>query len=163
MSELELSGLVVGLIAMLFVTPFYMAKGISKMEGDLTATEYILCAIPVFNIIRAEIKYWGHIKFCTISWILLIVGVVQRVLLWRFMYQNVTAGTISIIIFWAVIAFYFIANMLFVFSVINDARAITGFKLFLITVGYPFGQYYIGTMLANVVRHMQEKEATFKR
>ena len=163
MSELELSGLVVGIAAMLFFTPFCMAKGISRMDGELSIKEYILCAIPIFNIIRAEIKYWGKIHAVTLSWLLLIVGIVQRYFLLRYMYNNVTVGTISIIVFWAVIAFYFIANMIFVFSVIHDANAVTGFKLFLLTVGYPFGQYYVGAYLANVVRHMQEREETFKQ
>lgn len=163
MSELELSGLIIGLLAMLFFTPFCMAKGISKMDGELSAGEYILCMIPIFNIIRAELKYHGKIHVVTLSWILLVIGIVQRYFLWRYMYNNVTVGTISIIVFWIVIAFYFIANMLFVFIVIHDAGAVTGFKLVLLTIGYPFGQYYVGAYLANVVRHMQEREETFKR
>lgn len=163
MGELELSGIIVGLAAMLFFTPFCMAKGISKMDGEMTMSEYVLCAIPLFNIIRAEIKYHGRIHVCTISLITFIIGIVQRILLWYYMYNNYAANVISNVVFWLAVAFFFVANMIFVFIVIHDAQAVTGFKLFLLSFGYPFGQYYVGNYLANVVRHMKEKEATFKR
>lgn len=78
------------------------------------------------------------------------------------MYQNVTVGTVSMAFFWIALLFYMISCMLFVYTVIHDADAVQGFKLILLTVAFPFGQYYIGTMLANVVRHMKEQEATFK-
>ena len=53
--------------------------------------------------------------------------------------------------------------MVFVYNVIHDADALRGGKLILFSVAFPFGQYYVGQYLANVVRHMQAKEDTFKR
>lgn len=163
MSELMMSGVIIGLLAIMFYTPALMAMGISKYDGELTMQEKILCCIPVFNIIRAEYKYYGKVKTVTIGTIVLIVGVLARVYIWKNYYQNVTLGTISIIVFWAVIAMWLICNMIFVYTVINDTGAVKGFKLLLYTIAFPFGQYFIGAYLGNIVRHMQQKEDTFKQ
>ena len=163
MSEFEFSGIIIGLLAMMFFTPFCMAKGISKMEKELDAKEYLLCAIPIFNIIRSEIKYHGKIHLCTIGYIIVLVGIIQRIALWWYMWDNPTVAMISVIFFFASLAIWFVTNMIYVYTVIHDANAVTGFKLFLLTVAFPFGQYYVGSYLANVVRHNQEREATFKK
>ena len=72
-------------------------------------------------------------------------------------------GTISVVAFWISLALWLIGNMVFVYNVIHDADALRGGKLILFSVAFPFGQYYVGQYLANVVRHMQAKEDTFKR
>ena len=54
MSNFMLSGVIVGLIAIMFWTPALMAMGVSKFEGDLTPGERLICCIPLVNIIRAE-------------------------------------------------------------------------------------------------------------
>ena len=163
MSELVLSGLIVGLIAMLLWTPYLMSKGVSSFAGNIGIGEKIICAFPVINLIRAEFKYHGKIWLCGISSITLILGVAFRVLCWWNFYNNITLGTASIIVFWITIAFYLLSNMVFVYTVINDARAVKGLKLLLLSVAYPFGQYYVGVYLGNVIKHMKEQEDTFKR
>lgn len=163
MSELVLSGLIVGLIAMIFFTPFLLAKGVSRLEGELTAKEYILCAIPIINTIRAERKYLGKIGIHCISTIILILGITFRVVQWRFMYSNITMGLIGMAIFWFSLLLFAIGNIVLVYTIINDANTVRGFKLILLSVAYPFGQYYIGSYLVNVIRHMKEQESTFKR
>jgi hypothetical protein len=163
MSDLMLSGIIVGLLAMLLWTPALMSIGVSKFEGDLSTTEKVLCCIPIVNIIRAEVKYYGKIRLVTISSITFIVACVLRVLAWWYLYDNVTIGTASIILFWGALAFWAVANMVFVYNVINDAAAMRGGKLLLFSIVFPFGQYYIGTYLANVIRHMQSREDTFKQ
>ena len=163
MSELVLSGLVIGLIAMIFFTPFLFAKGVSRLEGELTAKEYVLCAVPIINTIRAERKYFGKIGIHCISTIILILGVTFRVLQWRFMYSNVTMGLIGMAIFWFSLLLFAIGNTVIVYTIINDTNTVRGFKLILLSVLYPFGQYYIGAYLINVIHHMKEQESTFKR
>lgn len=163
MSELTMSGLIVGIIAILFWTPFLMARGVSKLDERSGAGDMILCAIPILNMARAEKIYYGRFKLCTISPALFAVIVGARVYIWRTMYNNPTIGTISIVLFWLGLAFYLISNMLFVYTVIHDADACQGVKLILLTIAFPFGQYYIGTMLVNVIRHMKEQEATFRK
>ena len=162
MSDLVLSGLIVGVLAMLLWTPAMLSMGVSKFEGDLTVGERVLCCIPIFNVIRAEIKYYGKLHFVSISIILLLIVTVVRVIVWWNFYTNVTLGTATVIALLVAVALWLIANMLFVYNIIHDADAVRGFKLILLTVFFPFGQYYIGAYLSNVVKHMQEKEATFK-
>ena len=134
MSNLVLSGLIVGLIVMIFFTPFMLAKGVSKLEGELTLKEYILCMIPLFNTIRAEYKYFGRIGIHCISTITLILGVTFRVLQWRFLYSNITMGLIGMAIFWFSLLLFVIGNIVVVYTIINDARIIRGFKLILLSV-----------------------------
>lgn len=163
MSDTMLSGIIVGLIAIMLWTPALMSIGISKFEGDITAGEKFLCCIPIFNVIRAEVKYYGKIRLVAISTVAVILCSLFRVLAWWYLYSNVTIGTLSIVLFWGAIALWAISNMVFVYNVIHDADAVRGGKLILFSIAFPFGQYYIGNYLANVVRHMQSKEDTFKR
>lgn len=163
MSNLMLSGVIVGLFAIMFWTPALMSMGVSKFEGDLTVGEKILCCIPIFNIIRAEKKYYGKFRVVTWSTIIMVLAIIFRFVTWYKMYENVTVGTIGIVLFWGTIALWLIANMIFVYNVINDAQALTGGKLILYSIAFPFGQYFVGNYLANVVRHMQAKEDAFKR
>lgn len=162
MSDLVRSGLIVGVLAMLLFTPFLMSRGVSRLDGRSGPVDTILCLLPFINTARAEKIYFGRVRLMTISQITLVVCVVARVLIWGYAYDNVMIGTISIVLFWAAILFYFISNMVFVYTVIHDADVMSGFKLLLFTVAYPFGQYYIGSYLSNVVRHMKDKEATFR-
>lgn len=162
MSEIMDSALVVGLLAMFLWTPFLMARGISKIADVSGPADWVLCAIPIINLARAEKLYYGRFKLCTISPALFVVASVARMYIWRNMYQNVTLGTVSIVLFWVSLIFLAVSNMIFVYTVIHDAEAMSGFKLILISLLFPFGQYYVGTMLSNVIRHMKEREATFK-
>lgn len=164
MSDFMFSGLIIGVLAILFWTPYMMACGISKMEGDLTMGERVLCGIPIFNMIRAEKKYYGGFRFVTYSSIF--VAVIFLVRVWFIVINSTpmqSIGQITVILMWIGMLAFVVSNMIFVFTVIHDADTVQGVKLILLTVFYMFGQYYIGTMLANVIRHMQEKEATFKQ
>ncbi len=163
-NQILISGLVVGILAMLFWTPALMSMGISKLESEkLSSTERILCCIPIFNIIRAEWKYYGKPRGVFVSTLLLFVGVALRVYLWYNFYTNEFVGTISIFIFWAVVVIWIACNCIFVYTVIHDAQALAGGKLIFYSIAFPFGQYFIGSYLGNVVRHMKQREDTFKR
>ena len=162
MSDLVLSGLIVGIFIMLFFTPFMMCKGICSLEGSLSTKDKVLSIIPIVNIIYAERKYKGKIGLVILSTILLFAGIILRVFVWYNMYNNVTMGLVSMGVFWFVILLFIIANMSFVYMVIHDADVLPGGPLILYTIAFPFGQYYIGTCLANVVKHRAEQEDTFK-
>lgn len=165
MSDVMVSGIIIGLLAMLLYTPYLMCKGIMVLDsedGKLPFNKKVMCSIPIYNVIRAEITYYGKVKTVSISYILLLVCSVLRVFLWWNYYNNVALGTMSIILFYAALIFWFVSNMIFTYAVINDAKALTGFKLFLFSFAFPFGQYYIGTILVNIVRRMIKQEDTFK-
>ena len=162
MSNLMLSGIIVGVFAILFFTPYKMAVGISALEGKPNIGEKLICMIPILNIGRAEKKYYGKSGLATIAFILLIAGFAFRIWAWWFHYQDALLGTISIAVMWFVIVLYYIANVKFVYNVIHDADALTGGKLFLFSAFYPFGQYFVGAYLATIIKHNMEQEATFK-
>lgn len=162
MSDLMVSGIIVGLFALMFWTPALMSIGVAKFEGDVSIGEKLLCCIPIYNVMRAEKKYYGKPRLVTISTLLLVVITIARVLIWWFMYSNVTLGTISIIAFWIAIALWCVSNMIFVYTIIHDADVMHGVKLLLCAIAFPFGQYYIGNYLTNVIRHMNKQEETFK-
>jgi carbon starvation protein CstA len=163
MSETFVSGIIVGLLAIMFWTPALMSMGISKMEGEISGGERVICCIPIVNIIRSEYKYFGRLRLVTFSTIFVILISVFRVGVWYKYYQNVTLGTVSIVLFWAALAFWIVSNMMFVYTVIHDADALRGAKLLFYTIAFPFGQYFIGAYLPNIIRHAQAKEDTFKR
>lgn len=163
MSPLVMSGLIVGILVLIFFTPYLFAKGVSSLEGEVSFGEKVMCAIPIFNTIRAERKYLGKFGFHFFATIFMIVAIIVRVVQWWYAYNNVPAGLVCMGAFWLGLLLFVISNIVLVYTVINDAGAVTGFKLLLLAVAYPFGQYYVGAYLANVIRHMQESEATFKR
>lgn len=162
MSDLIRSGLIMGVLAMILFTPFLMARGVSKLAEQSGPMDTVLCLTPIINLIRAEHLYYGRFRLMLVSPIVLIGSVATRVLIWLNWYNNVPLGTFSIVLFWAAFLFYYVSNVIFVYTVIHDADVMHGFKLILFSVAYPFGQYYIGAYLSNVVRHMKQKEATFR-
>lgn len=163
MSELMLSGLVVGILAIIFWTPYLMAKGVCTLDGEFGIKERILSFIPLFNMAYAEKKYYGKCPKTIFAYVFVIAAFVFRVWSWYFNYENHTLAMVSTVILWISLASYFVVNMIMVFNIINDAQAMTGLKLILFTVAYPFGQYYIGAYLINVINHMKKQEATFVR
>lgn len=163
MSNFVLSGLIVGIIVLIFFTPHLLAKGVASLANEDSMGVKVITWIPVVNTIWAEKTYLGKVGFHCIATIFEIVAVVARVIQWRYAYANITLGLICMGAFWLGLLLFVISNCILVYTIIHDAQAMTGFKLILFTIAYPFGQYYIGAYLANVIRHMQEKEETFKR
>lgn len=162
MSNLVLSGLIVGVLVLIFFTPHLFAKGVATLAHDDSAGTKVITWIPIVNTIWAEKTYLGKIGFHCIATIFEIIAVVARVVQWRYAYNNVTLGLICMGAFWVGLLLFAVSNCILVYTVIHDSRAMTGFKLILFTIAYPFGQYYIGAYLVNVIKHMQDKEATFK-
>lgn len=164
MSNTMVSGIIVGLLAMILWTPYLMARGIFSLgvEGKVPIPTKIKAAVPILNLVIAEKEYYGKFGLILGSYITLILGVIQRYIAWRYMYENVKVGTASILLFWGLVLLFLFANMKFVYNVIKDAGAMSGFKLIIFTIAYPFGQYYVGVYLSNVIRHNKAKKETFK-
>lgn len=163
MSDLLISGVIVGVLILLLFTPYQMANGIYKLDGNEPASKKALCFIPIINVMYAEKLYYGKFGKIVISTILFTVACILRPLAWYYMYDNVAIGTASQVLFWIALAFMAISNMIFVYQVIHDSGVIVGGKLWLFSIAFPFGQYYIGNFIVNAIRHMEEKEETFKR
>lgn len=154
-------GFLIGILAILFYTPYKMARGISKLASMDYGANTLLCMIPLVNIIRAEKQYFGKISIVTISTIAAVVSFGLRLITLFFMIDNVPICTASVGLMIAAFLFMIFANMRFVFIVINDADAMSGFKLWLFTLLYPFGQWYIGTYICTVIANKQRFVETF--
>lgn len=154
-------GFLIGMLAILFYTPYKMARGIAKLANMDYGANTFLCMIPFLNIIRAEKQYFGKISIVTISTIASIVTFGFRLFTLFFMYDNVTVCTVSVGLMIVSFLFMIFANIRFVYLVINDAGAMSGFKLWLFTLLYPFGQWYIGTYICTVIANKQRFAETF--
>ena len=77
------------------------------------------------------------------------------------MRDNETLTIVSIFAFIAAWIFFFIAQMIFVWQVLADSDAMTLGKRILFTIAFPFGQYFIGTVLGRVIRYKQKMASQF--
>lgn len=146
----------------MFWTPYKLAKGIEEIryEEKISFGEKILCFIPIFNVCRAEKRFLNKIGIVTISIIVLILSAVWRFVSGHFLAETnqmlAITGVYAILI---AFAFYWIANCIFVFQVINATHGMSGWKMILFTVFYPLGQFYIGDFLRTVVKNRRDHQA----
>ncbi len=155
------SGLLIGVLAMLFYTPYCMAAGIDRLNTGKRGFK-LKCAIPFVNMISAEVGYYGKIGIKTISGILFLVGIILKVCTWLFMHGNTGLNMATTILVLALFVFCYIGNCVFVYTVISDANILPMPKLILFTLIYPIGQWYVQKGVAVVVEKRQKQEATFK-
>lgn len=155
-------GVLIALLIMLFWTPYLMARGVESLGGPVDTGEKIKCMIPVYNILRAEKNYYGGIKFCGISTILFVALTVFKLVTWLFIHANGPLNFISSILWILSILIVYIANCIFVFTVIKDSGVVEGFRLVLFTIIYPVGQYYIGTQIAGAILNAQKEAEAFR-
>lgn len=163
MNDFVLSGLIIGVLVMLFFTPAMMAKGISKIQygDDETGVSKILNWIPIVNLVRAEKIYYGKFHIVSIATIVFLIMFPVRILVWRYMYSNTTLGLITYFGLFIAAGFFIVANIIFVFNVLHDVDVMRGAKLLIFAIAYPFGQYWIGAYLNNVLRHISNEKETF--
>ena len=141
-----------------------MAKGVNKLylESDsLTIGEKLLCFIPLFNIVRAEKQWYNKFFLNFFALILTVLCTAFRVAVFMTMRDNEVLTIVSIFAFIAAWIFFFIAQMVFVWQVLTDSDAMTFGKRLLFTIAFPFGQYFIGTSLGNVIRYKQKMASQF--
>lgn len=143
-------------------TPYLMAKGIESLSGPLTTGSKIKCMIPIFNILRAEKNYYGSIKFCGISTILVVLLTVVKLSTWFFLNSMGQLNFITSVLWLLSFLLVYIANCIFVYTVIHDADVMSGGKLFLYTIIYPIGQYYIGTQVAGAIARVEREAEAFR-
>lgn len=154
------SGLLIGVLAMLFYTPYCMAAGIDRMNGGGHRFKP-KCCIPIFNTIYAEVSYLGKMGLLSFSTLLFILGVVAKICTWLFIHQSTTINMVTTILVLALLLLLYVANCWFVYMVIHDADCLDTWKLIIFALVFPIGQWYIRSV-AVVIEKRQYKEATFK-
>ena len=163
MSNLMASGLLIGVLAMIFWTPYMMAIGIAKLnQEDVTWGLRFKCFIPVYNIIKAEVDYYGKMKWLSIATLAFLFSCVAKVFTWLFVHSNVTVNLITTLLVMILFVFQLIMNMVFVYIVIHESDALPPIKTIVFAIAYPIGQYYIGSYVATVVKNNRNREETFK-
>lgn len=143
-------------------TPYLMAKGIESLSGHVSCATKIKCMIPIYNILRAEKNYYGSIKFCGISTILVFVLTIVKLSTWFFLNSMGQLNFITSILWLLSFVIVYIANCIFVYTVIHDADVMGGGKLLLYTIVYPIGQYYIGTQVAGAIARVEREAEAFR-
>ena len=159
------TGMGVGLILMLFWTPYLLAKGVNKLysqEDSLTFGERFLCALPIVNTIRAEVQWYNKIAFHTIATILMILTTGFRVFVYITAFDNKTLTQISVYAFIGGFVLYILSHMFLTWKIMYDSDNTSTVNPVIFGILVPFGQYYIGTYLGNVVRHNQKKVSQFE-
>lgn len=162
MNDLLQNGMIFGIFCIIFYTPYLAAKGVLSLDGEFPIKERIKSLIPIFNIVYTEKFYYGRIGLCTISTLSVIISFVLRIFLWYNFYENVTIGTVSIIVLYASIAFFIFANMKFVYDVIADSAVLQDWKFWFFVIAFPMGQWYIGTCINNAIKYNKKIEETFR-
>ena len=162
MSDFTASGLVIGVLAMLFFTPGMFCKGILTISNEeLTGGQKVLCFIPIVNIFKTEKEYWGKLWLISYSIIVMVLSIIAKFATWYFMHSNVTLNLVTTILVLVAVAFMFIANAIGVWTIIRDTDATSTGKAIFFSVLFPIGQYFVGSYVPTIVSKSQNKEATF--
>lgn len=154
-------GLLVGLFAMLFFTPYTLCKGIHILAYDSIDTkDKLMCMIPVVNIFRGEVLYTGKAPTVGISTVAFFVLFLLRVVE-AFAGAGTTIANITIILLVISMLALYVTNFILVFRILKEAD-VTGFGAIIVfSLLYPIGQYYIGNLLPRVLKNSLKDDQTF--
>lgn len=162
MSNITATGLLVGVFAILFWTPYMFSKGVLSINNDVDMGIKVKCMIPLFNVIYAERYYWGKLWLVSYGTILFVVSTIAKLCTWFFMNSNATLNLVTTILFIITFALFLIFNMVDVYMIIHETNTTTQGKAIILAILYPLGQYFIGAYTATILRKMENKENTFQ-
>lgn len=164
MSSVVAVGFIVGLIVMIFYTPIKYAQGVLKIcnGGDLYGGEKVGCFIPLYNVIHAERQYTGaRVSKVLLGYIVMFVTLAARIAVIFLAHENLTAQKISIIGVLIGFAVLYAVNVYAVYVVLSESGAVLPSKVWVRSLIFPFGQYFIGTYLSNAMANVAREEQTF--
>lgn len=154
---------VIGLVFALFIAPVYFMRGVLTLEyGELSKRDKLLSLVPVLNVGIAETTYTGKkVSFIVLFTVMSVLTFISRFLLVGFMVTSVFVHYISIIGFFLSVILMYLANVVLVYKIINDAGTKSIVASVLNALLFPLGQYYIGTTLNSEVKWLMKQEDTF--
>lgn len=158
MSNIVASGLVVGILIMIFFIPFCYCIGVEKMYHgkNVPVGKYFQAMIPIYNIIKADINYFGKMWFASYGTLALIT-IPLRFLCVFISTDSAALYNISMVIMIIGILFWYGSQVYTSFIIIHDAGVMGNMKAFLMSIIYAFGYYYIGSILwAEINRRQKE-------
>lgn len=142
----------VGIIALIFYTPFCLSIGVEKMVygKKIPGGRYWQSFIPIWNIIKADKQYFGHAHFA--SWAQLgLLGFPIRLIA---AYISVTSPALYYVTFGIMvigIIVYYVSCVYTAFTIIHDASVIGVGGTVILAIFFPLGFMYIGNVLAGEI------------
>lgn len=159
--KFRVSSFIVGLFAIVFVTPYMLYKGICTSKyGVFCNKDKLIGRVPILNVIKAEHLYTGKFSKIGAVTILFLLTLVVRIVT-IITLADVVVQLISIIFLLLAIVLLYVANAVFVFIILNDAVVVSiGMRIFL-SLFYPVGQWYIGNYLPAIVSYYKRERDAF--
>lgn len=154
----------VGILFILFYTPFVFTKGIIKMDyGVLRKSDYIKSAIPVYNISLAESIFFGNkVSSLAITSSISIVSIVARFVAIFYFYESEMAQIVTVIIMVVAIIALYINNAIIMFRIMYISDVISIPKCIVFAILFPIGQVYVGTYISNLIKNTKKSKEVFK-
>lgn len=155
MNNVTMSAAIVGMLFIIFYIPYLLAKGVSQMAYGKKLEAGILarCWIPIYNIFYADKTYFGKVSYASYGFICMVVCTVLRVAQWYFMYDNAILARVFIILFYTSIVGWYVTNCVTSYMIMHESRVLNVGKCILFSIIFPFGYFYIGQFLTNVITH----------
>ena len=154
-------GLLVGVLAMAFYTPYILCKGIHILAYEsIDLKDKVLYFIPIFNVIKGERLYTGKLPTVGIATIAFIVLFLLR-LAEAFIGVPNTLALVTIVLLMIALLAMYVTNFILVFRILKDADVNGIGTIAVLSFFYPLGQYYIGTWLPRVLKNSLKDEQTF--
>lgn len=155
MNNIVISAAIVGMFFIIFYVPYLLAKGVSQMSYGKKLEPGIVfrCWIPIYNIFYADREYFGKLAFASYGFIAMAVCTVLRVVQWYYVYNNPVLARVFIYLFYISILAWYITNCITSFIIMHESGAVNVGKAILYSVIFPFGYFYIGQFLTNVIMH----------
>lgn len=140
----------VGICIILFITPFWLAKGVQRtvLGRKLNVKESFECLIPIYNLMIADKGIFGTLRYNSYTLLFAILMTVIRIVQWRFFY-SFAGGPIVHVVFLISWLLHILSHMVTVFIVYKDADTLTLPKMIILSIFYPFGEWYISSHLAD--------------
>lgn len=152
----------VGVISMLFISPIIMNYGLIKISRSNSIVEVkdkIICAIPIVNHFYGWKIYGGSvISLSGIGSLSLFIGIISRIVVMFFMFENADAQVISIWVFLISFVIYWVLSAVDIFRILGDSGLYTFSGKFLNAAAIILGQVNIGAFLPKKISYYEKKK-----
>jgi len=151
-----------GILASIFWTPIKFVKGVAMIiYGEVTSSERVKAVVPFYNVAHAESMYTGRVSSVLISTVFFLASVFFRFIVLTVLYDNQILQFASVAILVIGLAAIYLSNVIIIFLVLKDSRAVPLGLTILYSLIFPLGQNYIGVYLPAVIHCSLKEEETF--
>ena len=159
MEEFISTGFLVGVLAMVFWTPYLFAMGVLRITQDyVDFSDRLTCMIPIANLFKADRAYFNKVSVTGVAVSTLLVSVFLKInaVSWWPEIAWVHYGLIVLIIL--SFAIWFIGSMVGVWIVLRDSGLCAIQSQIIMSILFPIGQWYIGNILYKEIKYYQNQE-----